>query len=110
MRTDSSAAMRKVSISRVTSPAASLIGLPASMHSASASSSRRSANRLAQCCRTAWRAHGLKSRIGAAAFTAAAIAFSVAFASGTATRVASLPLYLSSTSSICFEVTGLPAR
>ena len=28
MRTDSSAAMRKVSISRVTSPSASLIGLP----------------------------------------------------------------------------------
>jgi hypothetical protein len=39
MRTDSSAATLNVSISRVTSPLESLIGLPASMHNAIAISS-----------------------------------------------------------------------
>ena len=39
MRTDSSAATLNVSIRRVTSPLESLIGLPASIHNASASSS-----------------------------------------------------------------------
>jgi hypothetical protein len=55
IRTDSSDATRNVSISRVTSPRESLIGLPASMHSASASSSRRSSNRRTQCASTRWR-------------------------------------------------------
>ena len=42
------AAMVKVSIKRVTSPRESLIGLPASMHSAIAKSSKRSLKRFTQ--------------------------------------------------------------
>ena len=50
-----SEAIRKVSINRVTSPRASLMGLPASMQRLIASSSARSPKRRTQCCSTAWR-------------------------------------------------------
>lgn len=110
MRTDSSAATRNVSMRRVTSPFESLIGLPASMHSASASSSKRSRKRATQCSRIACRLNAGSARSGRCAATAAAIAASIARASASATRVATLPLYLSVTSRPVFAYTASFAR
>jgi len=110
MRVASPAAVRKVSINRVTSPRASRMGLPASMHSASASSSWRSEKRRTQCSSTSRRASGGNAAIAPRAACAAAIAASTAAASAKATRVAGLPVYLSSTSRSVLAATGLLAR
>src|SRR6185369_3336206 len=109
MRTDSSAAIRNVSIRRVTSPRASRIGLPASMHSASASSSKRSRNRLTQWSRTAWRSNAAISRIGSTAAAAAAIASLMTDGPASATRVATSPVNLSVTARSVLAATSRPA-
>lgn len=98
MRTDSSAAMRNVSMSRPTSPRASLMGLPASMHRDYASSLNRSWNRSTRCWRTAWRSYARIRRMGSVASTAAPMASSMAAGSAVAPRVAVSPVYLSVTS------------
>jgi hypothetical protein len=110
MRVASSAATRNVSISRVTSPRLSLIGLPASMHSASASSSCRASKRRTQPCKAAWRAYAGIAAIAAAAPAASSIARSIAAASASATRVASAPLYLSYTTRSTFGCRAAPPR
>ncbi len=110
MRVASAVAIRKVSISRSTSPRASLIGLPASMHRLLASSSRRSPKRRTQCSSTSRRASGGNAAIAALARCAESMASHTASASAIATRVARLPLNLSNTSRPVLAATGRLAR
>ncbi len=106
IRTDSSAAILNVSINRVTSPRLSLIGFPASMQRACASSSALSLNRVTQCSRTACRWYAGISRIGPVAFTDIRIASPIASSFAMATRVAILPENLSITSRSIFGISG----
>jgi hypothetical protein len=110
IRVASSAATRNVSTSRVTSPRLSLIVLPASTHSASASSSARSWNRLAQWCRTAARRCDGNAAIAGAASAASSIARSIAVASARATRAATSPVNLSWTARSVFGCSATPPR
>ena len=95
---------------RVTSPRASRMGLPASMHSAIASSSKRSWNFRAQCISTSRRWYGGTFAIASRASCAAAMPASMAFASASATWVATAPVNLSVTSSASLAKTGSLAR
>ena len=86
------------------------MGLPASMHSASASSSKRSWNFFAQCISTSRRWYGGTFAIASRASCAAPMPASIAFASARATRVATAPVNLSVTSSDLLAKTGALAR
>ena len=81
-----------------------LIGLPASMHSAIASSSKRSRKRLTQCSSTAWRWNGAicAHRLGLRVDRGRDAGVDRLAHRPCATRVATSPVYLSVTSRSVF--------